>query len=77
MRRQPLVTVEEAREALRKVMDPELGRDIVALGMVRNLSLEDAKVELTLALTTLDCPLKDKIVARPGKRCSLWMVLKR
>lgn len=58
-----MITVEQIREALAGVMDPELGRNIVELGMVRNLQVEDAQVSFDLALTTLACPLKDQIVA--------------
>jgi len=57
-----MVTEEEIRNALKGVMDPELGRNIVELGMVRDIRLSDDQVDLTLALTTLDCPLKDRIV---------------
>ena len=53
--------VEQIREALKEVMDPELRRNIVELGMVRDVVVEDGCVHLTLALTTLACPLKDRI----------------
>lgn len=48
--------------ALAHVMDPELRRSIVDLGMVRDLQVADGKVTFTLALTTLACPLRDQIV---------------
>jgi Mrp family chromosome partitioning ATPase len=51
----------EIRGALAGVMDPELGRSIVDLDMVRDLSIEDGRVSFTLALTTLACPLKERI----------------
>ncbi|MGH7354855.1 MAG: iron-sulfur cluster assembly protein, partial [Candidatus Rokuibacteriota bacterium] len=38
--------------ALRGVMDPEQKKDIVALGMVRDVQIADAQVSLTLAFTT-------------------------
>jgi Mrp family chromosome partitioning ATPase len=57
-----MVTEQEIREALSSVMDPELKRSIVELGMVREILLHDNEVELTLALTTLACPLKERIV---------------
>lgn len=56
-----MVTIEQIREALTEVMDPELKRSIVELGMVRDIALENGHVHLTLALTTLACPLKDRI----------------
>jgi Mrp family chromosome partitioning ATPase len=42
-------------------MDPELKRNLVDLGMVRNVEVRDGQVCFTLALTTLACPLKDQI----------------
>ena len=44
-------------------MDPELGRGLVELGMVRDVQVKDAQVRFTLALTAPECPLKDQIVA--------------
>ena len=50
-------------EALRSVKDPELHRDIVSLGMVRDLSVSGGEVRFQLELTTPACPLKDQIDA--------------
>jgi ATP-binding protein involved in chromosome partitioning len=43
-------------------MDPELHKSLIELGMVREVRIEDGQVQITLALTTLGCPLKDQIV---------------
>ncbi len=49
-------------EALRAVQEPELGRDIVTLNMVKDISInDDNDVALTIDLTTPACPLKDEI----------------
>lgn len=49
-------------EALRTVMDPDLKKDIVTLGFVRDLEVAaDGKVSLRVMLTTPACPLKDRI----------------
>jgi len=49
-------------EALKKVIDPELGRSIVDLNMVRDLQIKpDGVVAFTLALTVPSCPLKDRM----------------
>jgi Mrp family chromosome partitioning ATPase len=55
--------IEKAKvlEALREVQDPELGKSLVELGMVHDVEIEEARVCLTLALTTLACPLKERI----------------
>jgi Mrp family chromosome partitioning ATPase len=49
-------------EALRGVDDPELGKNLVELGMVHDVAVEDGRARLTLALTTLACPLSERIV---------------
>jgi ATP-binding protein involved in chromosome partitioning len=43
-------------------MDPELHKSLIELGMVREVQIDGAEVRVTLALTTLACPLKDQIV---------------
>jgi ATP-binding protein involved in chromosome partitioning len=50
-----------ALDALKKVLDPELRRDIVSLGMVKDLRVEQGAVSLKVELTTPACPLKDTI----------------
>src|SRR5512146_602488 len=50
-----------ALDALRKVMDPELRRDLVSLGMVKDLTVEGDTVRLKVELTTPACPLKATI----------------
>jgi ATP-binding protein involved in chromosome partitioning len=48
-------------EALKTVNDPELHRDIVSLGMVKNIEIADGKVVVEIELTTPACPLREKI----------------
>jgi len=43
-------------------MDPELGRSLVELNMVRDLAVNDGAVTFTLALTVPECPLRDQLV---------------
>lgn len=46
-------------DALRQVQDPDLGRDIVHLGFVKDLRVEEGIVRFTLELTTPACPMKE------------------
>ena len=48
-------------EALKAVTDPDLGRDIVSLGFVKDLAIRDAEVAFTIELTTPACPVKDEM----------------
>lgn len=48
-------------EALSKVLDPELGKDLVTLGMIDDVQVEDSEVHFTINLTTPACPLKNQI----------------
>lgn len=50
-------------DSLRSVIDPDLGQDIVSLGFVKDLVIEDGKVSFKLELTTPACPLKGQLKA--------------
>ncbi|WP_419844862.1 Mrp/NBP35 family ATP-binding protein [Candidatus Poriferisocius sp.] len=57
-----LPTVDDVMGVLRGVIDPELGSDIVELGMARDAVVNpDGLVEVTVALTTAGCPLRAQI----------------
>ncbi|GEM85464.1 Mrp/NBP35 family ATP-binding protein [Meiothermus granaticius] len=55
------VTEASVLEALRRVNDPELHKDLVSLGMVEAIVVEDRRVGLRINLTTPACPLKGQI----------------
>jgi metal-sulfur cluster biosynthetic enzyme len=50
------VTVEDVREALRVVEDPELGMDVIDLGLVYDVKLELPQVTVIYSLTSMGCP---------------------
>ena len=57
-----MISEEKIMEALQTVMDPELHRSLVELGMIRQVQVTDGQVTVALALTTLGCPLRGQIV---------------
>jgi ATP-binding protein involved in chromosome partitioning len=60
----------QIKEALVGVIDPELGRNIVEAGMVREIEINDGHVRIVLALTKTDCPLKNYLQEKdPGNSC--------
>ncbi len=54
-------TREQILEKLKTVQDPELKRDIVSLGMVQSLKIENGKILLQLSVTTPSAPVKEQI----------------
>jgi ATP-binding protein involved in chromosome partitioning len=49
------------REALRDVRDPEIGRDLISLNMIRSIEVVGSNVTVGVALTTAGCPMKHRI----------------
>lgn len=70
----PHITEDAVLDALRNVKDPDLHMDVVSLGFIRNLTIQDARVSFTLELTTPACPAKgllerqarDEVMKVPG-----------
>ncbi|MBI2880564.1 MAG: iron-sulfur cluster carrier protein ApbC [Candidatus Tectomicrobia bacterium] len=60
----PSMTEEQVLDSLRRIKDPDLGRDIVSLGFVKNLKVEGPRVAFTIELTTPACPVKDQMKAQ-------------
>jgi ATP-binding protein involved in chromosome partitioning len=54
-------TTEEVRAALRNVLDPEIGKPIEDVGMLKDVQVEGGTVRVYVLLTTAGCPLKDRI----------------
>jgi len=48
-------------DALRTVLDPDIRKDLVTLGMVKGAEMRDGRAAITVELTTPACPMKDKI----------------
>jgi len=53
------MTKEDILKALGNVQEPDLGKDLVTLNMVKDINIEGNKVSFTIVLTTPACPMKD------------------
>jgi len=66
------MTEDEVREALREVLDPEVGINVVDLGLVYGIEVHDRDVHVALTMTSAACPLgahlQDQAVAAIGRR---------
>jgi serine O-acetyltransferase len=60
---------EEIREALRDVLDPEVGIDIVGLGLIKDIiMLDDDTVEVDMVLTSQVCPIVSHLTEQVRRR---------
>ena len=60
-----MVNQDDIREAMKQVDDPELGINVVDLGLLYEVRLDEGtgKVDLDMTLTSMGCPLTDQIIA--------------
>lgn len=62
------VSVEERIDALmtalRSVLDPELGLNVVELGLIRDVELDDSSAHITMILTTPFCPYAPALISQ-------------
>ncbi|MDH3189174.1 MAG: Mrp/NBP35 family ATP-binding protein [Acidimicrobiia bacterium] len=63
-----MVTRDDVLKALEGVRDPELGGNVVELGMISDVSIDGGHVEVGLALTIAECPLRNQIESDTNRR---------
>ena len=56
------------KTALREVMDPEIGLNIIELGLVRDLEIEEDKAKVTMIMTTPFCPYAPALLEMTRKK---------
>jgi serine O-acetyltransferase len=63
-----LAKEEVIREALRDVLDPEVGIDIIDLGLIKDIIVNGDRVEVNMVLTSHACPLVDHLKEQVKRR---------
>jgi metal-sulfur cluster biosynthetic enzyme len=60
-----MVNQDDIREAMKQVDDPEIGINVVDLGLLYEVIIDEAtgKVDLNMTLTSMGCPLTEQIIA--------------
>jgi len=62
------VTEEQVYEVLRDVYDPEIPVNIVDLGLIYELGIEDGNVHVVMTLTAIGCPVAGEVMAEVDER---------
>lgn len=64
-----LPTPHRVLDSLREVIDPELGHNIVDLGLIYGLEIQDGIIRVTMTMTTPGCPAQDYILSGVHRCC--------
>ena len=57
-----MITIEKTKRVLKKAVHPELNKNLIELGMIRNIKIEKNKIIIDLVLPFLHVPIKEQLV---------------
>lgn len=63
-----MITNDKIMQALKEVVDPEIGLNVVDLNMIRDVNIGDEEIEIKMVLTTPFCPLAGFILNNVKKK---------
>ncbi|MCJ7638318.1 MAG: metal-sulfur cluster assembly factor [Euryarchaeota archaeon] len=63
-----MITKDQVLQALNEVIDPEIGMSLNELNMIREVNIDDKKVEVKMVLTASFCPLAGQLVEEVRKK---------
>ncbi|HEX2908575.1 MAG TPA: metal-sulfur cluster assembly factor [Phototrophicaceae bacterium] len=70
---QTQVTEEGLREALREVVDPEIGMNVVELGLLRNVDIQEDHAHITMIMTTPFCPYAPQLLEQSRRAAQNYL----
>ncbi len=63
--------VESFRQAMREIVDPEIGLNIIELGLIRDLRVDDKQAEVNMILTTPFCPYGPALIEMTRQKAEM------
>lgn len=67
------VTEEGLREALREVVDPEIGMNVIELGLLRNTDIQEDHAHITMIMTTPFCPYAPQLLEQTRRTAQNYL----
>lgn len=63
-----MITKEEVTAALKEVIDPEIGINLVDLGMIKDIEIKEDEIKVKMVLTSPFCPLVNSLTEQVKKK---------
>lgn len=73
MTEQTQVSEEGLREALREVVDPEIGMNIIELGLIRDIEIHEDRAHMTMIMTTPFCPYAPQLLEQTRRSAQNYL----